>query len=232
MGRSCGARAVLGQSLAIVGVGLTVALAHSWVVQASERPIRLTSGLGARSAERPAATRSTTPPAPAAIAGDSAPEPDQATAPPGSDPMPGDAAQDSLEQGLGTGFDNGFDPGALAFEISTEEAHALWQDELAMFVDTRLHREYEGGHIPGAFWLPADLFSRGRTPEAVNFLDPDFPVVLYCGGGDCDASKNTALLLENYGFTRLHIFTDGIPAWIEAGHPTEAGPDPITGGPR
>lgn len=221
MSRRCGARAVVGQSLAIVGVGLTIALAHSWIVQAGDRPIRLTSGLGARASERPPTPRPVAPPRDAAAATPATP----------GDAEPGTHESDAQAAPIES-TDASVDLDALDFEINTDEAHALWRDELAMFIDTRLHREYEAGHIPGAFWLPADLFSRGRTPEAVNFLDQDFPVVLYCGGGDCDASKNTALLLENYGFTRLHIYTDGIPAWIQAGHPTDTGPDPITGGAR
>jgi len=208
----CGLGRVVCRSMAVVGVGMAIAAGHMWIVQGGESPVRLTSELFATSTRAPTG------------------EPTERRRTPSSEARPHAVPADG-EAIEPDAFDPGaFDPDALGLEISTEEAFALWEQDLAMFVDTRRHREYEEGHIPGALWIPAELFSRGRTPEAVGFLDPSQPLVLYCGGGDCDASKNTALLLTNYGFTRLHIYTDGLPAWIQAGHDVEAGPDPITGG--
>ncbi len=67
--------------------------------------------------------------------------------------------------------------------------------------------------------MPLQL-TGGKTPVALNFLDPAKPVVIYCGGGACDASHNVTALLQQLGFNQCHIMTDGYPGWNAADHPT------------
>lgn len=110
-------------------------------------------------------------------------------------------------------------PAALGLEISVPQAKALF-DAGAPFLDSRLRDEYDQGHVAGAFHLTADQLTGGKTPEVLNFLDPSKPVVIYCGGGACDASHNVAALLQQLGFAQCHIMKDGYPGWRDAGHPT------------
>jgi rhodanese-related sulfurtransferase len=91
------------------------------------------------------------------------------------------------------------------------------------FVDARRRDEFEAGHVQNAYWMPAETLTSGKRPEAMDFLMPDQPVVIYCGGGECDASKNVAALLAQGGYAQCLILTDGYPAWAAAGHPTAAG---------
>lgn len=108
---------------------------------------------------------------------------------------------------------------ALGLEISIAQAKALY-DAKAPFVDARLADEYAAGHVADAYHLTADMLTSGKTPEVLSFLDPAAPVVIYCGGGACDASHNVTALLQQLGFTQCHIMTDGYPGWRDAGHPT------------
>lgn len=110
-------------------------------------------------------------------------------------------------------------PAALGLDISVDQAKALF-DAGAPFIDARHRDEYDAGHVAGAFHMTADQLTGGKTPEVLNFLDPAKPLVIYCGGGACDASHNVAALLQQLGFTQFHIMNDGYPGWTAAGHPT------------
>lgn len=111
---------------------------------------------------------------------------------------------------------------AAGLHVSIAEAFELFQQGIP-FIDARLRKDYDEGRVMGAFHNPP---AEGLRPDVLRFLDPSRPVVIYCGGGDCKDSENLAILLQQMGFTRLHIMTDGFPAWKAAGHPVEAGGTP------
>jgi len=111
---------------------------------------------------------------------------------------------------------------ALGLNITIEQAHELFSRNVP-FLDSRHLPEFEAGHVQNAFWLTADQFMSGKVPGVLQVLDPQAQVVVYCGGGECDASKNVVVFLQGLGFSRCHIMTDGYPAWVAAGHPTGTG---------
>lgn len=95
----------------------------------------------------------------------------------------------------------------------------------ALIVDARLRRQYREGHIPGAFHLEFGMFQSGM-PDVVDILRAGLPIIIYCDGGDCDASHKVKIMLERYGLDDLYVFTPGWEAWEQAGLPVETG-DPI-----
>ncbi|MFK7759098.1 MAG: rhodanese-like domain-containing protein [Phycisphaerales bacterium] len=108
--------------------------------------------------------------------------------------------------------------------LTLRESYQLWE-EGAYFIDARHDYEFEAGHIEYAFFLPASLFDTD-SPRALATTDqipPDFTIVLYCVGGECDASKNTAAMLEQLGYSDLRIMGAGYSDWVNAGFPTAAG---------
>lgn len=121
-------------------------------------------------------------------------------------------------------------PATLDVHITLAQARALYESGEADFIDAREPFEYEPSHIPGAYNLTQADFAGGKVPPVLEFLDPARPVVIYCGGGTCHASENVAILLQQAGFTSLHIMTDGFPAWTAADYETETGPDPLKSG--
>ncbi|MFG0328435.1 MAG: rhodanese-like domain-containing protein [Phycisphaerales bacterium] len=124
------------------------------------------------------------------------------------------------------------DFGSLGEEVSLREAKALYDAGMADFIDARLLEPYVEGHIPGAFHIPPTSLQGGSIPPHLNsgILQPDDRhKVIYCPGGDCDASHLVRDLLISIGFPdrTLHIMTEGFPAWRDAGYPVEVGPDPF-----
>lgn len=110
----------------------------------------------------------------------------------------------------------------LDVRITLAQAKALYDSLAADFIDAREPHEFAPGHIPGAYNLTQAHFAGSKTPEALEILDPSRPVVIYCGGGECHASENVAILLQQAGFTSIHIMIDGFPAWVAAGYESEA----------
>lgn len=117
------------------------------------------------------------------------------------------------------------EPAVKPGSISLEQAFALFE-EGAFFLDARYEADFRAGHIEGAFWMPA---SRVITPAGrgeLQIIEPGGTVVIYCTGGDCDASENTAIRLEQAGFTfDIRILGKGYVDWVDAGLPIGTGMD-------
>mgnify|MGYP000169456128 CR=1 FL=1 len=108
----------------------------------------------------------------------------------------------------------------LGLHVSLAQAKQLW-DEGLPFIDARLAKDFALGHIAGAKDINPVNFNEPESLDAMKYMDLSKPVVIYCGGGDCHDSENTAILLQQFGFTSFHIFTDGFPAWKAAGYEVE-----------
>ena len=116
----------------------------------------------------------------------------------------------------------------LGLHITLVQAKALF-DQGVTFIDARTDRDYLVGAIPGTQHITPAGFSRPETTEKLRFLDRSLPAVVYCGGGDCEDSENLVILLQQAGYTNLHIMTDGFPAWKAAGYEVEV-PAPVGDG--
>lgn len=95
-------------------------------------------------------------------------------------------------------------------------------DSGVVFVDARIESAYKEAHVAQAFWLNSKTFGTPAAAEAMKVLDAAQPVVIYCDGGDCDASKNLAILLQQAGFSKIYIFEAGFPDWKKHGFPVES----------
>lgn len=113
--------------------------------------------------------------------------------------------------------------------LTLREAHQLWEMG-AYFLDARHEHEFEAGHIEYASYLEASLFDTdGKRAFAVTDSIPtDATIVFYCLGGECDASKNTAALLEQLGYTDLRIMGAGYDDWVAAGFPIVTGAEEVS----
>jgi rhodanese-related sulfurtransferase len=100
--------------------------------------------------------------------------------------------------------------------IDTEDARRLHEDS-AQFVEVLPATDFAREHIPGARSMPLPEL----TPQVVDALDRDRPVVTYCYDHECDLSARAAALLESYGFTDVYDYAPSKTAWLGTGLPAE-----------
>lgn len=126
------------------------------------------------------------------------------------------------------------DLASLGRDVTLAEAHAVYTKEarqgLAQFIDARPPEEYQAGHIAGSTNIVPNNFRNGTPQKVKNYLDPSQRIVVYCSGGDCDASHQVARFMSLAGFDRVHIFTEGFDAWqVAHSKDVQRGADPFGG---
>lgn len=79
----------------------------------------------------------------------------------------------------------------------------------ATFIDAREVHEYQEGHLRGAMNLPSSaIFSHAQA--FANAVPSDAIVIVYCGGGTCEASHNVSdALRRDLGFTNVSVYAKG-----------------------
>lgn len=107
-------------------------------------------------------------------------------------------------------------------EARYETVRALWDANGAVFVDARTAAEFAAERIERAVSLPLD--DLGKNPDLVkNFSSGGRPVVVYCGGGECELSKNLAWNLVDAGHRKVLVYLGGIAEWKQKGAPLTGG---------
>lgn len=104
---------------------------------------------------------------------------------------------------------------SFGFEIKSDQAKMLF-DMGVPFIDAREPQFFAQGHVERAMNMTADQVI-GNAAELIRYRPG--PIVVYCSGGDCDASHHVATRLQALQFTQIHIMIDGYPGWKEKGFP-------------
>lgn len=99
--------------------------------------------------------------------------------------------------------------------VDPQEALAIYDEGMRVFIDTRSDEEAGSGVIPGSFPIRAASFDDDLW-EAGDFVYPEDPVLLYGGGNLGSVSLVADLLLER-GFQDVLILRGGLAAWRDAG---------------
>ncbi len=108
--------------------------------------------------------------------------------------------------------------GAKTPEISTDDLRHILANDKALLIDTRTTAEFQAGHIPGARTLEApQVAAAERLAEG----DRAKPLILYCNGPYCQASRRLGDELAAAGFTNVRRYQLGIPVWRALGGPVE-----------
>jgi rhodanese-related sulfurtransferase len=94
---------------------------------------------------------------------------------------------------------------------------------LIAFIDARNDKEYEAGHIPGAYLL--DHYRPDKyLPTVLPACNVAEKIIVYCSGGDCIDSKETAFTLAQVvPKERLLVYLGGYTEWTGNQLPVEAG---------
>ena len=126
--------------------------------------------------------------------------------------------------------------------VGPEEAHALWEEGRAGFIDVlpqppkpanlpegTIWRDKPRNSIPGAIWLPnvgygaiadvtADYFRMGL--EKATEGDLSYPVLIFCLE-DCWMSWNAARRAIEWGYTSVYWLPEGTDGWSLWDYPLE-----------
>lgn len=73
-------------------------------------------------------------------------------------------------------------------------------------LDVRQAKEYAGGHLPGAKWIPM-----AELEERHGELDKTKPTIVYCAGGA--RGRAAATILSNAGFWEVYSMKGGVSEW-------------------
>lgn len=193
-------------ALALLGAAVLVGSLHSWITPVVLRPDwSQNKSPGVRTSPQPG------------HAGSSATAPADAAADQAAPDLPISEQVESSDTRIESAEDQGH-------YIDLATARQLF-DEGALFIDARPRAEYDRSHVAGAVYLTSELISSGKAQETIDGLIRDFgfdyPLIIYCHGGDCDASDNVAKLLLPMGFHNLRVMKVGFDDWKAAGYEVE-----------
>jgi rhodanese-related sulfurtransferase len=103
-----------------------------------------------------------------------------------------------------------------------ETPYAFWKHR-GLFLDGRPHADYIFNHIPGAYSLPDDDFTKAYAD--LGGLKKGPPLVIYGSADPCDPALRVAKRLAvEYGYA-VCLLPGGFPAWQKAGYPLQGGHD-------
>jgi len=112
-----------------------------------------------------------------------------------------------------------------ALERTREVTHGTPFFERLPIFDLREMRDWEVGHVPGAYPLTPGEFPRFFQMVLHRYwpaADPSRdPLVVYCYGPDCTRSRQGIAVAAGDGWHTIYWFRGGIASWFEAGYPLE-----------
>lgn len=100
--------------------------------------------------------------------------------------------------------------------LPVDEFATLIADPEVQRLDVRTVAEYSEGHIAGS--INVNVLDKEFEKVAVDVLQKDKPVALYCRSGK--RSKQAATILSEKGY-KVYELDKGLNAWQEAGKETE-----------
>lgn len=110
------------------------------------------------------------------------------------------------------------------YEISLQEAAALFTDEAAFFVDARDAESYAEGHIQGALHVTLDNLELVLAEHGQSMAGKT--VISYCDGEACPLSHDLAAQLKARGIPDVVVLKNGWTLWQNANLPTTTGYNP------
>ena len=105
-----------------------------------------------------------------------------------------------------------------ATTVDAAAAYQLFEQEAA-FIDLRKDPAWNAGRIPGAIHL--DFKTAFSQESLMNEVGVEEPVVFYCSGVRCPRSSKACTKAWAWGYSDVHYFRGGFPAWKKAGYPIE-----------
>ncbi len=84
-----------------------------------------------------------------------------------------------------------------------------------IFVDARLARDFEMGHLEDAINVPVDA-NDGKCQQAMAHIVKDASIIVYCQSRACKFAETVAIKLVDWGFVNVSIYRGGWREWEAA----------------
>ena len=97
--------------------------------------------------------------------------------------------------------------------IGFEEFSRHVNDKSALIIDARAPDKFAQGHVRGAINIPT-THKETYTEQFLRGVDPNQPIIIYCGNESCPASELLYDYLLTQGFTNMQVFK---PGWAVLG---------------
>ena len=103
-----------------------------------------------------------------------------------------------------------------ADEVGMKEVNERWKGDV-IWLDARPRDQFQQEHIPGARLLNEQEFDSLLLERLDELQTASRPVVIYCGGQKCEASRHVReKLLTLVPLEDCFILKGGWPAWKQA----------------
>jgi len=96
-------------------------------------------------------------------------------------------------------------------KVSEKKVHKLLDTD-TVFIDARLARDFEKGHLEGAINVPVDTNDDERQKTMAN-ITKDAHIVVYCQSAGCKFGETVATKLMSDGFSNVSLFKGGWREW-------------------
>lgn len=111
--------------------------------------------------------------------------------------------------------------------ITLDDAVAKYQTPGIVIIDARSPEDFAVGHVVRSINIPYDYLDDNWL-RVIDSLDHQKEYVIYCSGGECEASLFLGRLMRDKGFERLWVFYGGWQEWLDNHLPVTA-PEISTG---
>lgn len=100
--------------------------------------------------------------------------------------------------------------------LSVADVQSRWQGQV-LWIDARLREHFEKAHVPGALLLNEQELDALMIQHIEKLQDNKKPVVVYCDGHACQASRKIRkYLMETMALENVWVLHGGWPAWQAA----------------
>lgn len=94
--------------------------------------------------------------------------------------------------------------GSFIPKVNEKEIHKLLNTN-TVFIDARLKRDFEAGHLEGAINVPVNAGDDERS-KAMAHIDKKARILVYCQTSDCGFAEKVAIKLISDGFSNISLF--------------------------
>lgn len=100
--------------------------------------------------------------------------------------------------------------------VTLQQVIKFQKDKNFLFVDARPEEEYKTAHIGNAVSIFPYDENKDNYFKKLTSLPNDKVIIVYCSGGQCEASHHVIEDLISFGYTKVFLFPGGWEEWTKS----------------